>query len=294
MTRCNRQRIHPSAVIDPDARLADNVVVGPFSVISGPVEVGPGCVIGPCVQLIGRLVLGPGNTLHAGVVLGDAPQHLHDPGTDTATIIGAGNVFREHVTVHRGSARTGKTVIGDRNYFMVNSHVAHDCRIGNDCQLANGALLAGHVELGDRVLISGNAAIHQFVRIGRLSLLSGLGALTMDLPPFVIAAERNDLVGVNIIGMRRAGFDTATIAAVRRAFVVLFQSNLPQPQAMAQCAELAAAVPAVAEMLEFMRHSTRGICGSQAKRRSQGSVNSTVNATVDRVSDSSVPSNEAA
>jgi UDP-N-acetylglucosamine acyltransferase len=294
MTISHANRIHPTAIIDPLAQLAEDVIVGPYSIISGPVQIGPGCVIGPHVQLIGRLVLGPGNILHAGVVLGDAPQHLHDSGSDTCTLIGAGNVFREHVTVHRGSARTGQTIIGDRNYFMVNSHVAHDCRIGNDCQLANGALLAGHVALGDRVLISGNTAIHQFVRLGRLSLLSGLSSLTMDLPPFMVAAERNNVVGVNIIGMRRAGLTTATISAVRRAYRVLFQSQLPQSQAVAQLAELAASVAEVAEILEFIRHSSRGICPAQANRRSHAAANAAADSSAASNADSSVPPSEAA
>src|SRR5262249_36250995 len=154
-------------VISPEAKLAEDVRVGAFAVIDGAVTAGPGTVVRPHAHLIGSLTLGANNDVGSGAVLGGAPQHLGYKGEPTTIVIGDGNIFREHVTVHRGMPAgtghgTGVTRIGDRNFFMAGSHAAHDCVIGNDCIFANGAALGGHVEVGDRALISGNSAVHQF------------------------------------------------------------------------------------------------------------------------------------
>jgi UDP-N-acetylglucosamine acyltransferase len=252
-------RIHPTAVIAPEAELAEGVEVGPHVVIEGDVRVGPGCVLRAGVHLIGPLVLGAGNRIFSHAVLGEQPQHLKYQGEATRLEIGDYNIFREHVTVHRGTTYSGTTRIGCHNFLMANSHVAHDCVIGSHCILANGALLAGHCTLGDSVYLSGNCALHQFVRVGRLALLSGVSATTKDIPPFIIQQYINCVVGVNVVGMRRAGIPAAHIDAVRRAFHILYRERRLLPDALAQIDRELSAVPEVAELAAFIRASSRGI-----------------------------------
>jgi UDP-N-acetylglucosamine acyltransferase len=266
MSRHDAPRIHLTAIISPEAKLAADVRVGPFVVIEGAVTVGPGCVIGPHAHLIGPLTIGAGNTIGFGSVIGGAPQHLAYNGETTAVQIGDRNTFREHTTVHRGMPRgigpgTGVTIIGDGNLFMGGSHVAHDCRIGSHSIFANCALLAGHVEVGDRVLLSGNSAVHQFCRVGRLALLSGASATSKDIPPFWVMQDVNRVCGVNVIGMRRAGMAAHEIQAVRRAFKLIYREHLTVAAAVLRMEATLADVPAVREVVEFIRASNRGICG---------------------------------
>jgi UDP-N-acetylglucosamine acyltransferase len=252
-------RVHPSAVIAPEAELAEDVQVGPHVVIEGQVRVGAGCVLRPGVHLVGPLVMGRHNVVFSHAVLGEQPQHLKYEGEPTRLEVGDHNIFREHVTVHRGTAQSWATKIGSHNFLMANCHVAHDCRIGNHCILANGALLAGHCTLEDNVYLSGNCAVHQFVRIGRLALLSGVSATTKDIPPFIIQQRMNCIVGVNVVGMRRAGIPTAGIEGVRRAFHILYREEQVLPQALAQIEQELGTVAEVMEMVTFIRASTRGI-----------------------------------
>ncbi len=258
--------IHPTAVISAEATLADDIRVGPFALLEGPVTFGPGCVIGPHTHLSGPLVVGRDNTFGAGSVVGGPPQHLAYRGELTAVVIGDGNSLREHVTVHRGmpigvGPGTGETRIGNGNLFMVGSHVGHDCRIGNHGVYANSTLLGGHVETGDRVLCSGNSAAHQFCRIGRLALLSGVSACSKDIPPFWIIRDVNRVCGVNVIGMRRAGIPQAEILAVRRAFKIICLDRLTVPHALTRIEAEIDDFPAIRELVTFIRGSKRGICG---------------------------------
>src|SRR5437867_2966371 len=193
-------RVHPTAIIEPAVRLAADVAVGPYAVLEGTIELGPGCVVKPHAHLIGPLIIGPNNTICSGAVIGERPQHLKYDGPTTGIVIGGGNVFREHVTVHSGSTEAG-TRIGDQNYLMVSSHVAHDCTVGHRCIFANGALLGGHCEVSDAAFLSGNSAVHQFSRVGRLSMMSGGATTTKDVPPFLMQEGRNRVVGVNVVGM---------------------------------------------------------------------------------------------
>ena len=262
-------RVHPTAVVSPDARLAADVTVGPFTVIEGAVTLGPGCTVGPHCHLIGDLTLGRDNRIHAGCVLGDAPQHLGYKGEPTRAEVGDGNTFREYVTVHRGMPTdakpgTGVTRIGNNNLFMVNSHVAHDCRVGNGCIFANGAVIAGHAEVADGALLSGNTAVHQFCRVGRLALLSGTSAVSQDLPPFWIVQEVNIVHGVNVVGMRRAGIPREEIQAVRHAFRLINKSGLTITAALEQVEAEYGALPAVRELVAFIRSSKRGVVTGKA------------------------------
>ena len=260
-------RVHPTAVVDPEADLGEDVQVGPFVVIEGPVRLGPGCVVRPYAHLIGPLTMGCHNTVFSGAVLGDQPQHVKYKGEPTWLEVGDHNVFREHVTVNRGTTQSWATRIGSHNFFMAHSHVAHDCSVGSHCILANGALLGGHCVLEDSVYLSGNSAVHQFVRVGRLALISGVSATSKDLPPFVMQQHINCVVGVNVVGMRRAGMATADVDAVRRAFHLVYRQELLLPEALRQVEQELGHVAAVAEMVRFIRASKRGISLSQTHGR---------------------------
>ncbi len=252
-------RVHATAVIDPRADLGENVEVGPFVVIEGLVRIGPGCVLKAGAHLIGPLVMGSHNTVHSHAVLGDEPQHLKYNGEPSGVEIGDHNVFREHVTVHRAMMPGTVTRLGSHNFLMASSHIAHDCVVGSHCILANGALVGGHCVLEDGVVLSGNVAIHQFVRIGRLALMSGLSATGLDVPPFMIHQRVNTVCGVNVIGMRRAGICNGAIDAVRKAFHLLYRSEMVLSTSLAQIEQGLGHVPEVAELVAFIRATRRGI-----------------------------------
>lgn len=267
MSLAHSARIHPTAVISPEAEIADDVEVGPFVVIEGAVRIGQGCMLRPHAILCGPLVMGRNNTVFPNAVLGEKPQHLKYNGEPTSVEIGDGNIFREGVTVHRGTTQSWTTRIGSHNFFMANCHVAHDCCIGNHVIMANGALLGGHCQVDDNVYLSGNCAIHQFVRVGRLALLSGVSTTTKDIPPFLIQQGHNCVVGVNVVGMRRAGIDAARIEAVRRAFHTLFFGERMMTQALAQLERELGHVDLVAELIGFIRQSKRGVNVMRVRER---------------------------
>jgi len=245
--------------VSAEAELGGDVVVGPYAVVEGRVRIGSGSVVRPHVHLVGPLTMGRNNLVCTGAVLGERPQHLKYKDEPTATEIGDDNVFREHVTVHRGTTHSWQTRIGHGNYFMAHSHVAHDCRIGNQCILANGALVGGHCVIADNVYLSGNSAVHQYCRVGRLALLGGVSAATKDVPPFILQQNINEVAGVNVVGMRRAGMPAADITAVRRAFHVLYREGHLVPHALAKIEQELGANTAVAELVAFIRQSSRGI-----------------------------------
>ena len=252
-------RIHPTAIIGPEVELADNVQVGPHCIIEGKVKIGPDCVLRPGAYLFGPLTMGRGNTVYTGAVLGEKPQHLRYNDEPTSLEIGAGNIFREFVTIHRGTTHQMKTVIGNHNFFMVNSHIGHDTIVGDRCIVANGALVAGHCVLEDNVYLSGNAGVHQFVRIGRLALLSGCSATTKDVPPFVMQQGIDNVVSLNLVGMRRAGFSPEEINGLRRAFRILFREGNVLSQALLKMEKDLGHLAGVQEMLTFLRQPGRGI-----------------------------------
>jgi len=260
MTLAISELIHPTAVISPEAELAADVQVGPFAIIEGPVSIGPGCVIEGHACLSGPLVMGRDNFVGHGTVLGKSPQHKGYRGEPTALVIGDGNVFREYVTVHRGTVDGGgETRIGHRNYFMINSHLGHDVRVGNGCTLVNGALVGGHVQLADGCLLSGHAAIQQRSRVGRLAMLGGLATSTKDIPPFILQQGYNCVSGLNVVGLRRNGFSSETIAALRSAFRVLYKEGRPLGPALDRIEADLGSVPEVAEFVSFIRESSVGI-----------------------------------
>jgi UDP-N-acetylglucosamine acyltransferase len=252
--------IHPTAVIAPESEIAPDVQVGPYAIIEGAVRIGPGCLIESHACLSGPLTMGRDNVVGHGAVLGKSPQHKGYRGELTSLRIGDSNVFREHVTVHRGTVQgNGETWIGDRNLFMIGSHIGHDARVGHGCTLVNGALVAGHVTLQDGCVLSGHAAVQQRVRIGRLAMLGGLGSTSKDIPPFVLQQGYNCVSGLNTIGLRRAGFSSEAIAALREAYRILYKEGRAQTSALDRIEADLGSIAEVAEFVTFIRETTLGI-----------------------------------
>ncbi len=252
-------QVHPTAILSPDADVAEGVQIGPYAILEGQVQLGPGCVIRPHAHLCGPIIMGRENLVFTGAVLGERPQHLKYQGEPTRLEIGDHNVFREGVTVHRGTTHSWTTRIGSRNYFMANSHIAHDCLVGDHCILANGAVVGGHCQIGNKVILSGNCGVHQFVRIGRLALLSGCSVTTKDIPPFMTQQGIDNVVSVNIVGLRRAGIANDQIQAIRQAFRILYREGLVIPAALARLEHELGTVEPVHELVAFIRDSSRGI-----------------------------------
>ena len=258
-------KIHPTAVIDPAAEIGRGCVIGPYVVIDAGVVLGEECHLGPHVYITGGTVLGPRNRIHAGAVLGDAPQDLKYAGAPTRLRIGADNTFRENVTVHRSNKMEADTTIGNGNLFMAGSHAGHNCEIGDLNILANGALLAGHVTLASRAFISGNCLVHQFCRVGRLAMMQGGSAISKDLPPFCVARGDNGIAGLNTVGLRRAGISAAERLALRRLFKVLFRREGGLAGAIVE-ARARFADAACTELIDFVAASRRGVCAATGKR----------------------------
>jgi UDP-N-acetylglucosamine acyltransferase len=206
--------------------------------------------------------------IHPNAVIGDEPQDLAYTGGRRRVVIGDRNVFREGVTIHRGSERGECTAIGDDNFFMQNAHAAHDCRVGNRTIIAGGALLAGWVEVGDGALVSGNCVVHQYVRIGRLALMRGLSRTSRDVPPFCVMDLTHTLRGINAIGLRRIGFDRVQVQALRAAFVILFGERQNLKAALDRLEQAGTPTPEVAEMIAFIRASKRGVAFGIKQSRS--------------------------
>lgn len=256
--------IHPTAIIDPQAELAPGVEIGPNCTIRGDVKLGRGVVLMANVFLQGPLRVGEGTVMYPNVCVGFPPQDFKfKPGMASAgVIIGSHCVLREGMTIHQASKAPGAghpTTVGDRCFLMVQSHVAHDARVGNDVVMCNGALVAGHAEVGDKVTISGNVAIHQFVRVGRLVMFSGVTAVSRDVPPFCMVTERNAMIGLNTVGLRRNGVPREEITLLRRAFREAFRTKLVRQEQLAILQALGARSPFVQEMAEFCAASKRGL-----------------------------------
>ena len=266
MTVATSELIHPTAVIDPEAALAPDVQVGPYAIIEGAVEIGPECIIEAHACLSGPLTMGAENFVGHGAVLGKSPQHRGYRGESTSLRIGDGNVFREYVTIHRGTVEgKGVTWIGDRNMFMIGTHLGHDVLVGNGCTVVNNAQIAGHVILSDGCVISAQTAIQQRVRVGRLAMLGGMSSSTKDIPPFILQQGYNCVAGLNLIGMRRAGLSRTAIDAMRRAFRLLYREGMAHNAAVERIECELGAVSEVAEFLAFIRESKSGINTMRSK-----------------------------
>jgi UDP-N-acetylglucosamine acyltransferase len=250
--------IHPTAIISPKAQLDSTVEVGPYSVIDAHVSIGPGCRVGPHVYLTGHTTIGTNNRFHAGCVIGDAPQDVKYKDEPTRLVIGSGNLFREGATVHRSAKAEEATVIGSNNFLMVNSHVGHNVSLGDHVIVANGALLAGHAQVADRVFISGNCLVHQFVRIGTLAIMQGGSAISQDLPPYTVARGDNAICGLNVVGLRRAEISAEERLELKRLYHKLFRSGQNLSQSILQARSEFTGLPARA-MIDFIASSKRGV-----------------------------------
>ncbi|MFT5469255.1 MAG: UDP-N-acetylglucosamine acyltransferase [Verrucomicrobiales bacterium] len=259
--------IHPTAVIDPKAEIAPDVVVGPFAIIEAGARVGPGCEIAGHAQLLNSITIGENCQIGPAAILGGDPQDTgFDRATPSSVEIGTNTVIREQVTIHRGSKAGNVTRIGTSNFFMANSHVGHDCQVGDHNIFANGALLGGWIEVGDRIFMGGGAAAHQFVRIGDFCMIKGLTALSADLPPYTLCAGSNDVRGLNSIGMRRAGFKAAARADIKKAFKMFYRGGHNFSQAVESASSCSWTTEAE-RFWEFVRKpGKKGICPSRGGR----------------------------
>jgi UDP-N-acetylglucosamine acyltransferase len=254
-------QVHPTAVVHPDAQLHETVEVGPLSVIGPKVRIGAGTRVGPHVVIEGRTTLGAGNRVFQFASLGAVPQDLKYAGEDTELVIGDENQIREFTTLHIGTAGGGGvTRIGHRNLFMANSHVAHDCVVGNGCILVNSAALGGHVLVEDSVIISGLTAVHQFTRIGKHAFVAGGSMVVMDVPPYCMAqGDRAELAGLNTVGLERHGFTEAQIGRIKEAYKILFRSKLQIAEALARLKAEYGGQPEIDHLVDFISQSKRGV-----------------------------------
>lgn len=253
--------IDPRAIVDPKAELAGDVEIGPYSVIGPHVVIGSGTWIGPHVVIKGPMRIGRDNKIFQFSSLGEIPQDKKYKGEPTLLEIGDRNVIREFCTFNRGTVQGGGvTRVGNDNWIMAYVHLAHDCLIGNHTVFANNASLAGHVVIEDHVILGGFSQVHQFCRLGTHSFTAFGSGIAKDVPPYVmVAGHPAEPHGLNVEGLRRRGFSSETIAQLRRAYKLLYRSNLTLKDALAQMRELAEQTPEVARMIHFLEQSSRGV-----------------------------------
>jgi UDP-N-acetylglucosamine acyltransferase len=252
--------IASTARVDPDASIAAGVRIGEFCVIESDAVIGAGCTLEPYVYVKRWTTMGERNAVSAGAVLGTDPLDKNFTGERSYLRIGNDNIIREHYTISRGTQPESVTEIGDANYIMTSGHIAHNCRIANGTVLCSCALVAGHVEVEDQAFISGGVVIHQFSRIGRLAMIGGNTRVNSDVPPFFLYSGFNvEAKGVNLVGLRRAGFKTAQIVALKNAYRLLYRCGLKLEHALARI-ESEIATPEAVQLVNFIRQSKRGIC----------------------------------
>jgi UDP-N-acetylglucosamine acyltransferase len=254
-------KIHPAAVVDPAAKLAAGVEVGPYTIIGADVSIGAGSTIQSHVVIEGEVLIGEHNIIGHGAIIGPPPQDLSfSPERQTRVELGSDNVIREHCTIHRGSAEGSATTVGSNNFLMAGAHVGHNCEIGNAVIIASNCLLGGYVRVGDGAFLGGGCVFHQHIQIGRLVIAQGSSAFSKDIPPFVIAAERNYVFGLNVVGLRRAGCSAQERIEIKAAFKLVYASGLNISQALEKAATMHFG-KAAREFFEFVANAKkRGIC----------------------------------
>jgi UDP-N-acetylglucosamine acyltransferase len=254
--------IHPTAVISPDATLAEGVEVGPYCIIGPDCRIGKNTSIGPHVVIETHTDIGEGCRISQFASIGGSPQDLKYRGEITRVVIGNHNTIREFVTIHRATAADiGVTIIGNHNLLMAYSHVAHNCKLGDHIVMANAVNLGGHVHVEDFAIISGLSGVHQFTRIGAHCIIGGASAVTKDIPPFVMASGNfARLFGLNLIGLKRRGFSVEAVQALRAAYRIVFRSSLLLSAAIQKVEQEVEDLPEIRQFLDFIRKSERGIC----------------------------------
>jgi UDP-N-acetylglucosamine acyltransferase len=260
-------KIHPTAIVDPGARLGEDVEIGPYVLIGPEVEIGPQTIVQSHAVIEGAVRLGAQNEIGHGAIIGGCPQDLgFKTGTKSSVVIGDRNLIREHVTIHRGTAEDSATRLGNDNFLMAGAHLGHNCAIADKVTIANNCLLAGYVSVDDSAFLGGGCVFHQFMRIGRLAITQGSSGFGKDIPPFVVAVGVNKVVGLNTIGLRRAGFTPAERAEIKAAFHFLYESGLNVTQALAKAQARSWGVNAQ-QFFDFVANAQRrGICSLRRRR----------------------------
>ncbi len=250
--------VAPTARVHPDAVIGPGCVIGEFCIIERDVVLGNNCILDPYVYIKRWTTLGEGNEISASVVLGTDPLDKNFKGERSFLLIGNHNKIREHFTISRGTKPGASTVIGDHNFIMTSGHIAHDCQLGSQIVVASCALLAGYVEVEDQAFISGGVVVHQFSRIGRLAMVGGNTRVNSDLPPFFLYSKFDAAVeGLNLVGLRRAGFSAADLVTLKLCYKILYRSALKKEEA---CVQLDALLnPLASHISQFVRVSKRGI-----------------------------------
>lgn len=262
-------KIHPTAVVDKKAKLADKVEVGPYVIIGPDVTIGPSSTIGSHAVIEGRTEIGEKCRIFTGACVGSIPQDLKYKGEKSFLKIGNNNIIREYVTINPGTHEGSVTSIGDANLLMAYSHVAHDCRIGNGCIIANSGTLAGYVTLEDKVVIGGLAAIHQFVRVGKMAIIGGCSKVVQDIPPFSTCdGHPAKVYGLNVVGLRRSGMSRDAQLSLKKSFKTLFYSGLSFNNAVDKAKQENTGVQEIDYLLDFVRNSERGVCRGGRQDRS--------------------------
>lgn len=262
--------IHSHAVVHPGAFLGKDVKIGPFCVVEDDVVLGDGCVLESNVAIKSGTTLGPNNHVFEGAVIGGLPQHVDVPEIPGRVTVGSGNTIRENATIHRALKETDETSVGDNCMLMINTHIAHDCRIGNHVIAANNTMLAGHVTVGDRANLSGAVAVHQYCRIGSLAMVGGQAHIVKDVPPFMTVDGLSSLVvGLNRIGLRRAGFSAESLHTLKEAYRILYRRRLSWREILQMLEETFTEGPAL-EMSRFLATTTRGI--TNERRQPEGAT----------------------
>lgn len=257
--------IHPTAIVDKNARIGNNVDIGAYSVIEGGAEIGEGTKLWHNVYVAKGTTIGKDCRIHMGAVLGHEPQDIAFKGGPTYLKMGDRNIVREYATIHRGTKEESSTEIGNDNFFMALSHIGHNCHIGNNVTIANNSLLAGHVTVGDMSFISGSCVIHQFVRLGRLVMAGGAARIGKDVPPFMIVERESIITSYNVVGVRRAKFDASIRNMIKQAFTILYRSDLNIKNALERI-ENELDSPEMKYFVDFIRASDRGICNYRERR----------------------------
>ena len=260
-------KIHPTAIVDPGAQLGEEVEIGPYACIGGEVQIGARTIVQSHAVLEGSVRLGSDNQIGPGAVIGGLPQDLgFKRGTPSSVEIGDGNIIREHVTIHRGTAANSATCVGDGNFLMVGAHLGHNCTIGDKVIVANNCLLAGYVTVENGAFLGGGCLFHQFMRVGALAITQGGSGFGKDIPPYVVAAGVNQIVGLNVVGLRRAGFGAEERAEIKAAFRLLYESGLNTSQALARARERQWR-RSVQDFFDFVANAERrGLCGLRRTR----------------------------
>jgi len=256
-------QIHPSAIISSKAKIESSAIVGPYSIIGEKVSIGANTVIGAHCVIEGNTAIGNDCQIFTGAVIGSKPQDLKFKGEDVFLEIGNNNIIREYCTLNPGTSQGGKTSVGDNNLLMAYSHIAHDCRVGSGCVLANNSTLAGHVTIEDRAVVGGIVAIHQFVRVGMLSIIGGCSKVVQDIPPFSTCDGHPARVyGLNLIGLRRKGVSRESIKQIDQAFRLIFNSGLSAKHAIEKVEKELAGTEEINYLVNFIKSSERGLTRS--------------------------------